>query len=35
VAAAPEMGGRPAGDGRLTMLAGASMPRTLGAACAT
>ncbi len=30
VAAEPGMGTRPAGEGRLTMLAGASMPRTLG-----
>jgi hypothetical protein len=31
VAAVPGMGGRPAGEWRLTMAAGASMPRTLQA----
>ena len=35
VADEPGMGGRPAGEGRLTTLAGASMPRTLGAGCAS
>jgi hypothetical protein len=31
VAAEPGMGTRPAGEGRVTTLAGASMARTLGA----
>jgi hypothetical protein len=33
VADEPGMGTRPAGEGRLTMLAGASMPRILRAGC--
>jgi hypothetical protein len=34
-AAEPGAGTRPAGEWRLTTLAGASMPRTLGAGCAS